>query len=429
LAEERHDRTLGYSLAMSENRLKIFISAYACEPEKGSEPGIGWNVVNELAKYHEVHVLTRANNRPSIEAALAGRENAPVFHYYDLPKWLTFWKKKRRGYHLYYYLWQYGAYFKYRGFVNNAGFDIVQHLTFANFAMPSLFMFAKPLTVWGPIGYIPISRNVFKALPLRVKIRESLRKCIMWSMIYFEPMRVLTAYRANYILEYAENPVSSFSNRFQHKVLRHSQTGINTSENVYSDLSSKPEDDTIRLLICSEFMHWKGCTWAAEAARRLLSDEPRAVLDVYGYGPEEKAMRKTLGDEQIKSQVRWHGFVTKAEMLQALSDADILLYPSYHHGLATVILQAMSRGLPIIALEGDDIAETVKKGCGLVASGDNEEKIVASICCCAKKLMYSKDLRTSMGISGKRLIREHYEWSKLAAEMSALYQNMISSRM
>ena len=87
---------------MSTKHLKIFISAYACEPQKGSEPGIGWNVVNELAKYHEVHVLTRSNNREAIEAALIGRNEAvPVFHYYDLPKWLTFWKKKLRGYHLY----------------------------------------------------------------------------------------------------------------------------------------------------------------------------------------------------------------------------------------------------------------------------------------------------------------------------------------
>ena len=80
---------------MDKKHLKIFISAYACEPEKGSEPGIGWNTVNELSKYHEVHVLTRANNRESIEKALSGRENPNlVFHYYDVPKWLSFWKKK-----------------------------------------------------------------------------------------------------------------------------------------------------------------------------------------------------------------------------------------------------------------------------------------------------------------------------------------------
>ena len=80
---------------MNPKRLKIFISAYACEPGKGSEPGIGWNVVNELAKYNEVHVLTRSNNRESIESALAEKTEAtPVFHYYDLPKCLTFWKRK-----------------------------------------------------------------------------------------------------------------------------------------------------------------------------------------------------------------------------------------------------------------------------------------------------------------------------------------------
>ena len=74
---------------------KIFISAYACEPYKGSEPGIGWNVVNQLSRYFEVHVLTRANNREVIEAFYQAnsQEVKPVFHYYDLPKYLSFWKK------------------------------------------------------------------------------------------------------------------------------------------------------------------------------------------------------------------------------------------------------------------------------------------------------------------------------------------------
>lgn len=38
--------------------MKILVSAYACEPGKGSEPGVGWSFVNELAKKHNVTVLT-----------------------------------------------------------------------------------------------------------------------------------------------------------------------------------------------------------------------------------------------------------------------------------------------------------------------------------------------------------------------------------
>ncbi len=39
---------------------KILLSAYACEPNKGSEAGIGWNWVLEIAKRgHNVTVITR----------------------------------------------------------------------------------------------------------------------------------------------------------------------------------------------------------------------------------------------------------------------------------------------------------------------------------------------------------------------------------
>ena len=49
--------------------MKILLSAYACEPNKGSEPGVGWHWALELGYLgHDVWVLTRANNRPAIEA-------------------------------------------------------------------------------------------------------------------------------------------------------------------------------------------------------------------------------------------------------------------------------------------------------------------------------------------------------------------------
>ena len=46
--------------------MKALISAYACEPGRGSEPGVGWNVVRELSARHELWVLTRANHAAAI---------------------------------------------------------------------------------------------------------------------------------------------------------------------------------------------------------------------------------------------------------------------------------------------------------------------------------------------------------------------------
>ena len=48
-------------------KLKIFISAYACEPNLGSEIGVGWHWVLEMSKYFNLWVLTRKSNKENIE--------------------------------------------------------------------------------------------------------------------------------------------------------------------------------------------------------------------------------------------------------------------------------------------------------------------------------------------------------------------------
>lgn len=50
--------------------MKILLSAFACAPGFGSEPGVGWGVIQQVARYYRVWVLTRAANRPFIEQEL-----------------------------------------------------------------------------------------------------------------------------------------------------------------------------------------------------------------------------------------------------------------------------------------------------------------------------------------------------------------------
>ena len=87
---------------------KIFVSAYACEPNLGSEIGVGWRWVLEMSKYFDLWVLTRSSNKKSIEPWI---EEHPQFKniqflYYDLPDWAKWWKKGQRGVRIYYNLWQ-----------------------------------------------------------------------------------------------------------------------------------------------------------------------------------------------------------------------------------------------------------------------------------------------------------------------------------
>ena len=63
----RANAARGRAAAPRGTVVKVLISAYACEPHKGSR-GAGWNWSLAAGRENEVWVLTRANNRESIEA-------------------------------------------------------------------------------------------------------------------------------------------------------------------------------------------------------------------------------------------------------------------------------------------------------------------------------------------------------------------------
>jgi hypothetical protein len=152
-------------------RLRVLMSAYACEPERGSEPGVGWNWVQQIGRFEEVWVITRANNRQAIEDAPATQLLPNVhFIYFDLPRWSCFWKRGVRGIHAYYYLWQLGAYFVARKLHRKVGFDLVHHVTFVNYWMPS-FLALLPVCGVGDGGNRFLNQCRMNGDSTRKKIR------------------------------------------------------------------------------------------------------------------------------------------------------------------------------------------------------------------------------------------------------------------
>src|SRR5262245_7946460 len=99
-------------LCIMGERLRVLISAYACARGEGSEPEVGWQWSLQMARFHDVTVLTRANNRVAIEkglAALQGRQLVPRFTYHDRGDFILKVKQRLKAVQLYYLLWQRSA--------------------------------------------------------------------------------------------------------------------------------------------------------------------------------------------------------------------------------------------------------------------------------------------------------------------------------
>ena len=74
---------------MNKNKKNILLSAYACEPNRGSESEVGWKwSINLIKSGFNVFVVTRKNNKSKIEKEIKKRNYKNLhFLYFDFPKW------------------------------------------------------------------------------------------------------------------------------------------------------------------------------------------------------------------------------------------------------------------------------------------------------------------------------------------------------
>ena len=154
--------------------MKILLSAYACEPNKGSEPSYGWLWALGLEKIgHTVTVITRKNNKSIIYKELKKKKIKNIFFlFFDLPKWLIFLKNRNSFFlFIYYYLWQYFAYEKFKNIAKKN--DLIQHVTFGTMRVPSFFWKSKTPLIFGPVGGAEITPLfLIKDLTVPQKIKE-----------------------------------------------------------------------------------------------------------------------------------------------------------------------------------------------------------------------------------------------------------------
>ena len=118
--------------------MRILACVFTCCPPgkpgfRGGEDVLGWSLVKQVARYHQVWAITREEDRADIEQGLR-EEPVPNLHFYflDLPHWLRPLLSIQGGHQFYYYLWQIRAYFAAQSLHRQHRFQLFHHITYAN---------------------------------------------------------------------------------------------------------------------------------------------------------------------------------------------------------------------------------------------------------------------------------------------------------
>ena len=354
--------------------MNILVSAYACDPDRGSEAGAGWRWARAAAQGgNRVWILTRAKHRPAIDAAAAaegidGIEVVPL----ELGRTALRLKRLPGGTYGYYLVWQARARRVALEACARHGIDVVHHLTFAADWLPAGVLAVPGVaSVWGPVGGSAEVRLLRQDLGARGTVAEVVRDGLTRAaassagQLCASRADLMVAANAGVARRYA--PIAS--------VVVEPNCAITADEVV--ERPSAGDDRPRTAVFVGRLLPFKGLTIALRAIADAGDDWH---LEVLGEGPDRERCEALAGRLGLGARVRFRGRVPRHEALAAIASADVLLAPSSHESSGWAVAEAVTIGTPVVALGVGGHAEILGHGGGvLVEPGPEAATAIAGV--------------------------------------------------
>lgn len=124
------------------------------------------------------------------------------------------------------------------------------------------------------------------------------------------------------------------------------------------------------------------------------------------------------------SNCTYHGSIYgEDKIIEIISSSDILVCPSYSEGMPTVILEAMSRGLAVIATDVGAVSELVSAETGWLVKPANLADLENAI---IKAISLSKKRLTSKRETAFELIKNKFTWDKVIKDTLSQIENEVN---
>jgi glycosyltransferase involved in cell wall biosynthesis len=407
--------------------VNILLSAYACEPGKGSEPGTGWNTCISLANYCHVTVLTRTNNRQLIEANLRDDSRClenPTFIYYDLPVLIQQLKAARLlPMRLYYVLWQFCVYRHLQKICSQKTFDIVHHLTFNTFEIPGLLHKLNIPFVWGPIGggqTVTLSSvrwfGSSAGSELLRKIRIFLTR---WS-----PNVLAARKHARAILYANRETIEALPPLNRTKALEVLDVGVAPQPRKPRPAAHDPAVG----VILGRLEARKGVHLALQIVCYLRDRNVKAHLHFVGDGPLRSYIDDYISKHELQEYLTLSAAVDHAQVPSLLNNSDFLLFPSLRDTSGSVVLEAMVVGLPTVAVNHQGAARMLNTTCGILVDPAPYKSLAARMATAIEQLISNPSRMADFSIKSHARAMTHFTWDAKARLFASVYHEVVDAK-
>lgn len=404
-------------------RARVLQLAYACSPLKGSEPGVGWNRAVQAAKHSEVCVITEATEFQSqILSYLDEHGLVDGLSFVFVPKTKLERQLSRMPgvYYLAYRMWHRRAFEAAKRLHAEQRFDLLHQVNMCGYREPGLLWKVGPPFIWGPIGG---TQNhpwwLLAQAGIRGAIEEAVRGAMNWLQLRTS-LRVRAATQRAALLLVANSTIQRQFGRV-----------FDRETKVMCEIGSKPVErkpaqragDRLRLLWAGEFRAFKALPLLLEAMA-TASNKQEVRLRVMGDGPQRTRWQRIATRLGIGNQIEWLGWLPHAEALDQYEWADLFTFTSLRDTSGSVVLEALSRGIPVLAVDHQGVGDIVTGECGIKVPLSTKSDIIAGMRRAIERCSADDFLPETLSQGASRRARD-YCWEEQGQRMRDHYRAVL----
>jgi glycosyltransferase involved in cell wall biosynthesis len=408
-------------------RIKVLISAFACEPDEGSEPEVGWKWAQVMSRSCDVTVVTQTKNRSRIEQWYKANPQAPKisFQYMQLGgPWAAIKKKMPGGMYLYYAIWQLKLTSLVNHLLSECEIDLIHHVTFASFRMP-VWIRGRPV-IWGPVGGAETAM-----MPLLVghgtfigRMRERFRN--IGTIIAGRFVSLWEPSHRSHGMALASTPATGRvfeENGIPYHTLP--TIGFDSSNDLIEDHGIQ-YNEPLKLVFVGRLHLLKGLHLLIVALSKLR--DQAVSLDIIGDGPERARLHKLVSQLKLDSLVTFHGHVPRTNLPKIFAEHDVVVAPSLYESGGLSVLEGFAQARPAIVLDCGGHALSVDEQCGIkIPIMPDQQGVIKSLATAIKAYQNDRALIVKHGKAAREKLKLFYSWEGKEKIMLKIYQDVLKA--
>ncbi len=184
-----------------------------------------------------------------------------------------------------------------------------------------------------------------------------------------------------------------------------SRCGLDLSQFKASD-KNKSIGSKIRVICIARLSPEKGITGLIYAFSKVIENGIDAQLRILGEGIDRSRIENAIRSLSLENHCQLPGRISEQEIVGELTNADILVLPSFMEGLPVVLMEALACRVPVIAPNVGGVSELVNdRISGLLFSPGNWSQLADNLL----ELSKNPELRKQLANQGAQRVTEEFD--------------------